>query len=296
MLECNLKSGGLRIKEVFPVSRIFMCTIVFALSLLGAQDSAGQQVGPTGAAPSVLEFRRVEVDGRNLNLLVGGTGSPAVVFEGGFGVGIASWFTVQKEVARFAQTVSYDRAGLGQSELGPKPRSAKQIASELHTALQKAGIKPPYVLVGHSLGGMFVRVFADLYPKEVTGMVLIDPSQEDFYEWIRTQQPEREKAVKDQIATASEGIRAEWDALDITYAEVRAAKLPSAMPVTLISATEDPTMPAAARKVWIEKHKEWISKIPNGRHIVAEKAGHFIQAQEPALVIDVIRKAANKTP
>jgi pimeloyl-ACP methyl ester carboxylesterase len=199
-------------------------------------------------------------------------------------------------VARFAQTVSYDRAGLGQSELGPKPRSAKQIASELHTALQKAEVKPPYVLVGHSLGGMFVRVFADLYPKEVIGIVLIDPSQETFDEWIRTHQPEREKAVKDQIATASEGIRAEWDALDITYAEVRVAKLPSAIPVTLISATEDETMPAATRKVWIEKHKEWIAKIPNGRHIVAEKRGHFIQAQDPALVIDVIRKVVNKTP
>jgi pimeloyl-ACP methyl ester carboxylesterase len=255
-----------------------------------------KRLGLSGAAPRVLELRKVEVDGHNLNLLVGGTGSPAVIFEGGFGAGIASWSTVQKEVASFAQTVSYDRAGLGQSELGPKPRSAKRIASELHSALEKAGVKPPYVLVGHSLGGIFVRVFADLYPKEVVSIVLIDPSQETFDEWLRTHQPEREKSVKDQIAKAPEGIRAERDALDITYAEVRVAKLPSAISVTLISATEDEAMPAEARRVWIEKHKEWISKIPNAKHIIAEKSGHFIQAQQPALVIDVIRKVVTKTP
>src|SRR6185503_9296032 len=244
---------------------------------VGGNDSQGS-----------LTLQKVDVGGHSLNLLVGGQGSPAVVFEGGFGTGIASWSTVQKEVAAFARTVSYDRAGLGQSDLGPKPRSAKQIASELHTALEKAGIKPPYVLVGHSLGGIFVRVFADMYPKEVVGMVLIDPSQESFNEWIRKSQPDRLKAAQAQMANASEGPRAEAAALDATDAQARLAKVPPGIPVTLLSATEDESMPADARRVWIEKHKEWIATVPGGKHIVVEKTAHFIQGQQPKLVIESI--------
>jgi len=239
---------------------------------------------------SSLTLQKVDVGGHSLNLLVGGQGSPAVVFEGGFGVGIASWSTVQKEVATFARTVSYDRAGIGQSELGPKPRSAKQIATELHTALEKAGVKPPYVLVGHSFGGIYGRVFAEMYPKEVVGMVLLDPSQESFNDWLKKNQPARLKDAQAQIAKAPEGVRAEDVATDASYEEARAAKLPPGILVTLLSSTEDETMPADARRLWIEKHKEWIATVPGAKHIVVEKTGHFIQAQQPKLVIDTIRQ------
>jgi len=241
-----------------------------------------------------LSLQKVNVGGHNLNLLIGGQGSPAVIFEGGFGTGIASWSTVQKEVAAFARTVSYDRAGLGQSDLGPKPRSAKQIATELHVALEKAGVKPPYVLVGHSFGGIYARVFADMYPKEVVGMVLIDPSQESFNDWLKKNQAARMKEAEAELAKAPEGVRAEGAATEISYAEARVTKVPTGVPVTVLTATEDPTMPADARTMWIEKHKEWIATVPGGRHVVVEKTGHFIQAQQPKLVIDTIRETLNK--
>lgn len=242
-------------------------------------------------ATSVLELRKADAGGHSLNLLIGGEGSPTIIFEGGFGVGIASWSTIQKDIAVFARTVSYDRAGLGQSDSGPKPRSAKQIATELHTALHSVGIEPPYVMVGHSLGGMFVRVFADMYPKAVVGMVLIDPSQETFYDWLKANNlADRRKTTTDQIAKAPEGVQAEWAALDATETQVRLAKVPAGIPVTLLTATEDDTMPAEARKAWIEKHKEWLATVPGSKHIVAEKSPHFIQAQQPALVIEAIRQ------
>jgi len=253
------------------------------LKRVGGNDSQGS-----------LTLQKVDVDGHSLNLLIGGQGSPAVVFEGGFGAGIASWSTVQKEVAAFARTVSYDRAGLGQSELGPKPRSAKQIATELHTALEKAGVKPPYLLVGHSFGGIYVRVFAERYPKEVAGMVLLDPSQESFNDWLKKNQPARLKEAQAQIAKAPEGVRAEDASTDASYEEARAAKAPPGILVILLSATEDETMPADARRLWIEKHKEWIATVPGAKHIVVEKTGHFIQAQQPKLVIDTIRQTLSQ--
>jgi len=203
---------------------------------------------------------------------------------------------VQKETANFAQTVSYDRAGLGQSEPGPKPRSAKQIATELHTALQNAGVKPPYVLVGHSMGGPYVRVFADLYPKEVAGMVLLDPSQEAFDDWTKAHPDGKQKEVDAQIAKAPEGLRAEWAGIDDSYAQARAAKLPAGIPVTLITAGLQENVPAEARTAWTEKQTEWIAKVPGGKHLSAEKSGHFIQLQEPQIVINAIREIVTGKP
>ena len=203
---------------------------------------------------------------------------------------------MQKEIANFAQTVSYDRAGLGQSDPGPKPRSARQIATELHTALQNAGVKPPYVLVGHSLGGPYVRVFADMYPKEVVGMVLVDPSQEAFYDWTKAHPDGKQKEQDAQIAKAPEGLRAEWAGIDDTYAQARAAKLPAGIPVTLISAGLNENMPAEAVTAWTETHTEWIAKVPGGKHLFAEKSGHFIQLQEPQMVINAIREIVTRKP
>ena len=253
-----------------------------------------KRIDKNDSSESVLKLQKVDVGGHGLQLLVGGQGSPAVIFEGGFGVGIASWSSVQKDVAAFSQTVSYDRAGLGQSDLGPKPRSAKQIANELHTALQKSGVKPPYVMVGHSFGGIYVRVFADMYPNEVAGMVLIDPSQESFNDWLGKHQPDRLKEAERNIANTGEGVKAEFAAVDTSYSQARVAKVPAGIPVTLLTATEDDSMPAEGRKVWIEKHKEWLATVPGSKHIIVEKAAHFIQAQQPGVVIEAIRQVSKQ--
>ena len=253
-----------------------------------------KRIAKNDTTESILKLQKVDAGGHSLHLLIGGQGSPAVIFEGGFGAGIASWSSVQKDVAAFAQTVSYDRAGLGQSDPGPKPRSAKQIASELHAVLANAGVKPPYVLVGHSFGGIYVRVFADMYPNEVAGMVLIDPSQESFNDWLKKNQPDRLTAAASDIAKAGAGVQAEFAALETSYSQARVAKMPRGIPVTLLSATEDESISAEGRKLWIEKHKEWVATVPGGKQVVAEKAHHFIQAEQPALVIEAIKQVSKQ--
>jgi pimeloyl-ACP methyl ester carboxylesterase len=252
------------------------------------------------ATKSLLTVQKIDVGGHALNTLSGGEATPAVIFEAGFGAGIESWATVQSTTAKFARTVSYDRAGIGQSDAGPKPRAAKQIAQELHTALQKARIAPPYVLVGHSFGGIYVRVFADLYPKEVAGLVLIDPSQEAFDEWTKGHPEAQRFSREEQIAKAPAGVRDESAEVSASYAQAREAKVPAGIPVILLTAMKDDTMPVDVRKVWSQLHEAWIAKVPGGKHIVVENSGHFIQGEQPQVVIDAIRQVVDqvrrKTP
>jgi pimeloyl-ACP methyl ester carboxylesterase len=256
--------------------------------------------------PSSMKLQKVDAGGHGLNLLIGGKRdgdkTPAVILEGGFGAGIASWTTVQAEIAKFAQVVSYDRAGLGQSEPGPKPRTAKQIALELHTALHSAGIKPPYILVGHSFGGPYIRVFAGMYPSEVAGLVLVDPSQEAFDEWNRARpewkanEAKRKEEQAAQLAKATQGVRDESASVSASYEQARAAKVPPGIPVILLTAMLDPGTPPEMTRMWAEKHKEWIAKVPGGRLVLAEKSRHFIQTDEPQLVIEAIRQQVRPKP
>src|SRR6185369_1395992 len=106
--------------------------------------------------------------GHHMHLNCVGTGNPTVVLESGFNSTSLDWGLVQPEMAQFTRACAYDRAGLGWSEIGLEPRTPKQIVTELHSLLQNASIEAPYVLVGHSIGGKYIRMYADLYPNEVS--------------------------------------------------------------------------------------------------------------------------------
>ena len=118
----------------------------------------------------------VDVGGHSLHINCVGEGSPTVILESGSGATSVDWANIQPEVANTTRVCAYDRAGSGWSETGPGPGDPQQIAGELHTLLGNAGIDGPYVLVGHSFGGLYVRMYAELYPNEVEGMVLVDSS------------------------------------------------------------------------------------------------------------------------
>jgi pimeloyl-ACP methyl ester carboxylesterase len=129
----------------------------------------------------ILSGRLIDVGGYRLRIEREGKGSPTVVMDAGLCQVMKTWDRVVPEIAKFAQVVVYDRAGLGGSDLGPRPRTSQQNVNELHALLSNAGIPGPYVLVGHSVGGLNVRLFASQYPAEVAGVVLIDASYEEQY-------------------------------------------------------------------------------------------------------------------
>jgi pimeloyl-ACP methyl ester carboxylesterase len=136
-------------------------------------------------APGLL----VHVDGRQIHLQVLGaeSGGPTVVLEAGMGSFSPNWCWVQQELAPTVRSVAYDRAGLGWSRRSRRPRDAQTIAVELRDALREAGIEPPYVLAGHSFGGLPVRAFAALYPELTAGLILVDASHPD--QWVRWPTP-----------------------------------------------------------------------------------------------------------
>ena len=143
-------------------------------------------------APGLLVY----VDGRQIHLQVRGADAagPTVVLEAGMGSFSPNWYWVQEELAPVVRSVSYDRAGLGWSRRSRRPRDAQTIAMELRDALREAAIEPPYVLAGHSFGGLPVRAFADLYPELTAGLVLVDASHPD--QWVRWPTPHADRILE----------------------------------------------------------------------------------------------------
>jgi pimeloyl-ACP methyl ester carboxylesterase len=159
------------------IPRIIILVIILPLGLLAigfiyetiASKSDWDRYPPPG------EF--IDIGGYKLHLYCTGqraSNQPIVVLEAGSGSASPDWALVQPEIAKFTRVCSYDRAGLGWSNPGPLPRNSEQYATELHTLLTSAGEKPPYLFVGHSLGGHTVRIYTQAHPEDVVGMVLVD--------------------------------------------------------------------------------------------------------------------------
>jgi pimeloyl-ACP methyl ester carboxylesterase len=159
---------------------------VAALALAGAAYQSIATARDRRAYPPPGQL--VDVGGYRLHIFCIGEGSPSVILDALFPGTVSNWAWVQPRIARTTRVCAYDRAGLGWSDPGPAARDALQHARELHTLLTRAAIPGPYVLVGHSLGGLSVRMFADQYPHEVAGMALLEASNPDA--WKRLGRPE----------------------------------------------------------------------------------------------------------
>jgi pimeloyl-ACP methyl ester carboxylesterase len=267
--------------------------VAFALLIAGTAALLAMDFGR-------LRFSYADAGGHKVRMLISGHGSPAVVFEtgatGSGGAPLEMWSKVQSQVSQFTTAVSYDRAGVGLSAEGPKPRDARQIARELHSALASARIPPPYILVGHSFGGPFIRVFAGMYPTEVCGMVLVDPTQEEFVKW------------DDLHNNGHDGIPDDaWDLIQAGLSEAHESRIPPGIPITLITAMGPRALPSfltekkrkkfrSTQRMWLKFHQEWLTKVPGARHIVTEDSWHDVPFFEPELVTKSIQRTLSSVP
>lgn len=162
------------------IKRISIAVII-GVSLFLALGTAYEQWSRREVARSLpAPGQLIDIDGVRLHLHCSGQGSPTVILEAGTGPAASmAWTEVQPSVAEFTQVCSYDRAGLMWSDRGSKPRDAEQITADLRALLSAAAVRPPYVLVGHSIGGVYIRVFLDRFPDEVVGLVFVDASHPD---------------------------------------------------------------------------------------------------------------------
>lgn len=272
--------------------------IAIACSTSHAQPSKTDSRQPTKAdrrTPNTAtpEIRFVDVGGFKLRMKIAGAGTPTVVLDSGYGDRIESWDDIFGDAARFSRVVAYDRAGLGKSDPGPEPRTFTKIATELHTLLQRANIPPPYVLVGHSMGAANIRAFASLFKDEVAGLVFVDPLTEQLFNVIPAKERDAEFDRQEaSLKGAPPGIRAEWRLLKEetlnNSPELHSFGAPPDVP-TMVLVAERNRPPHWAKSV-LDQYGNWILEEKEGGAVVTADSGHYIQRDEPALVLSAIKR------
>ena len=327
--------------------------IILSLALLvGLIWVLGSRAKARLAARYPAPGRMVDMGGYRLHLNIQGApvaGSPTVVMEAAHSEPCLSWAGVQPVVAKFARVCTYDRAGLGWSESSPKPRTAPSIVDELHTLLAQAGVEPPYVLVGHSIGGLYVRLYAHEYPEQVAGMVLVDSTHEEQYArmpegivkmqelsskmaplvfgllqalnsiglmallaerkgiWPMPIPPEGRAAYMSVVFSGTRHLETaarETTSIQESFTAVRAQQIGSLgdIPLTVISAGR-PAISAGRgisaadaeqmKRLQDEMHAELAALSTQGKRVIAQESGHYVQVDQPQVVIDAIREVVN---
>ena len=254
-----------------------------------------------------------------------------VVLDSGLGDSYVSWMKVQPQIAKFTRVCSYDRAGLGYSDNSPLPRTSKVMAEELHTLLHNAGVDPPYILVGHSMGGYNVRLFASLYRSEVAGMVLVDsshPEQEKRFPqalndmdktWVREQEfmtfgmpfgiprllgfcgsDAKVRAADCNFHSYREGLT-ELKTFPESAAEAATTGSLGDLPLAVLS--HDPNAPAPdipadlvkpMNDAWDQMQDELAHLSSRGTRTIAKNSSHYIQLDRPEVVVEAVHNVVDQ--
>jgi pimeloyl-ACP methyl ester carboxylesterase len=270
------------------------------------------------ATPDGADFSGlVDIGGRSLYLDCRGSGSPTVILVAGAGNNAEIWDTVALPegtidvavlpgVAEFTRVCAYDRPGTlldfdnrSRSDPAPMPTTAANMVADLHALLDTADVPGPYVLVGHSFGGLVARLYASTYPGEIIGLVLVDSAHEEYYAAVQevlTPEAWAQYAVPPpELADYPEFEQIDTDTSAIQMQDAAIASPLQPMPLVVLTHGQPWDWPAdfpgaALEAVWPPLQEDLASLVPDSRLVVAEESGHYIQLEQPDLVIEAIRQ------
>ncbi len=248
---------------------------------------------------------RILVHNHNISLYVSGKGNYTVIMEAGLGANHYCWKSIDSSIAKTERVVTYDRPGYLNSDSCTSTRDAVTVSKELKEALAKANIPPPYIMVGWSLGGSFVRVFAGLFPNDVKGLILVDPAPEESYERFAKESPESlsEDSIyfAEVLSSNRIGEKCELIAFDSSMNQARISDNKYSILTRLLIASygkapdiyiKEPNHPI--NLIWTEELIKWSKKKQNVEYTIVEKSGHHIAKDNPMVVTNAILELIEK--
>jgi pimeloyl-ACP methyl ester carboxylesterase len=279
------------------VMRSVLTIALLAAVAAGCGGHAQPKAQRAAAAPVITGAGKLVAigGGRSLYLECVGSGSPTVVLEAGFGGGAGDWRDVQPQIGRMTRTCAYDRAGLGSSVARPGVHDAGDEIDDLQRLLDAADIRAPYVLVGHSYGGLLVRLFAKAHPGETAGVVLVDAMGRDATRrqlaiWPKSQAPARRRQWAQTVI----------DGVDLRSSEALAGRVRSLGDTPLVVVTAGrrlegnadlpPRLLQAGERLWGTLQAELAGLSSDHAHVVALRSDHVVQRLDgqPGVVIRAV--------
>jgi len=259
----------------------------------------------------------VDLGTHSLHIRCVGHGVPAIVIDTGHGDVAAKWYAIQDQLVADSRVCTYDRAGYGRSEPGPMPRHSRREADELKLLLGKAGVEAPYLLVGHSLGGLNAQVFAGETPDLVAGLVLVDPPPIDFatgrafpdlYQLLTGQASELVAMAEQAAQSTDPQVKAQAGYAAAIASELQTFATSADQAAAVESFGDTPLVVVAAgrpnpafgeqadafQQFWIEQNRALASKAAGGEFALVAESGHLLYEDAPGRVVEAIRHVLDR--
>ena len=272
----------------------------YVMRLLGVAAS-----GPVGLF-DIGEYR--------LFIECAGSGSPTLILDHGQGTDRHTWDPIWSDLTLLTRTCRYDRAGRGDSEQGPVPTSSLQIVQNLHQLLDTTGVEPPYVIVGHSFGGLNAQLYAGTFPEQVEGLVLLDPSSRFYYPSALSDaelpsDPVERRMLQDFL-TYSEALAFSYvaspEGVDwkLSYQEATRVATLGDLPLYVLTAGDrtwtapayfPPTLKNRLADLWLDAQNQIVALSSRSTHVIVERAGHFVHWDRPDAVLEAVESVLADT-